>query len=219
MSNFGKIEFLANKSKELIEKQVASYRQKKIYASTIIGICIFFIPFFLKSVEDTNIWIQIFSVIPIILLLGVITIMLIRVFFTKPLFQSHSVEQFQVLVNKSHKDILLYEIGANTDSFKDNRKILRKANIAYNLGVTLTIVAVFISALLLLINVFINSETKENKAIIINKINQKIMLNYNNEPEDENDDLIIPSVPQDEREQLNEGMDTDIETSIPDSDD
>lgn len=45
------LEFLALNSKEVIEKQVDSYRQQHSYASTIIGFTVLFIPFFLNSLE------------------------------------------------------------------------------------------------------------------------------------------------------------------------
>ena len=38
MDELKHLEFLATKSKELIEKQVNSYRQQHSYASTIIGV-------------------------------------------------------------------------------------------------------------------------------------------------------------------------------------
>ena len=49
--------------------------------------------------------------------------------------------------------------------------------------------------------------------------NQNTMLNYIDDSEDESDEYIIPSVPPDEREQLNEGIETDIETSVLENDD
>lgn len=47
-------EFLAINSKEIIEKQVDSYRQQHSYAGTIIGFTVLFIPFFLNSLEGSR---------------------------------------------------------------------------------------------------------------------------------------------------------------------
>lgn len=47
-------EFLAINSKEIIEKQVDSYRQQHSYAGTIIGFTVLFIPFFLNSLDASR---------------------------------------------------------------------------------------------------------------------------------------------------------------------
>jgi hypothetical protein len=58
------LEFLAVNSKEIIEKQVDSYRQKHSYAGTIIGATALFIPFFIGSFDGTSQFIQFISIIP-----------------------------------------------------------------------------------------------------------------------------------------------------------
>ena len=58
MEDLKNLEFLAVNSKEIIEKQVDSYRQQHSYAGTIIGATALFIPFFLNSLDSTFIWIQ-----------------------------------------------------------------------------------------------------------------------------------------------------------------
>ena len=54
MEDLKHLEFLAENSKEIIEKQVDSYRQQHSYAGTIIGATALFIPFFLSSLENTT---------------------------------------------------------------------------------------------------------------------------------------------------------------------
>ncbi|MEO7046409.1 MAG: hypothetical protein ABI091_13950 [Ferruginibacter sp.] len=49
MEDLQHLEFLAVNSKEIIEKQVDSYRQQHSYAGTIIGATALFIPFFLSG--------------------------------------------------------------------------------------------------------------------------------------------------------------------------
>ncbi len=53
MEDFKNLEFLAVNSKEIIEKQVDSYRQQHSYAGTIIGATALYIPFFLGGFDGT----------------------------------------------------------------------------------------------------------------------------------------------------------------------
>jgi hypothetical protein len=68
-------EFLAINSKEIIEKQVDSYRQQHSYAGTIIGFTVLFIPFFLNSLDGTNQILQFISILPIALFISSIQLM------------------------------------------------------------------------------------------------------------------------------------------------
>ena len=65
MEDLKHLEFLAVNSKEIIEKQVDSYRQQHSYAGTIIGATALFIPFFLSSLDSTNQIIQFVLIVPI----------------------------------------------------------------------------------------------------------------------------------------------------------
>jgi len=49
MDDLRHLEFFAVNSKEIVEKQVDSYRQQHSYAGTIIGVTALFIPFYLSS--------------------------------------------------------------------------------------------------------------------------------------------------------------------------
>ena len=70
MEDLRHLEFFAVNSKEIVEKQVDSYRQQHSYAGTIIGVTALFIPFFLSSLAGTFHIIQIISIVPIGFLLG-----------------------------------------------------------------------------------------------------------------------------------------------------
>jgi len=85
-------EFLAINSKEVIEKQVDSYRQQHSYAGTIIGFTVLFIPFFLNSLAGSNQIFQFISILPIVLFIGSILLML-SIFRGKPLDQALSVRR------------------------------------------------------------------------------------------------------------------------------
>ena len=69
------LEFLAVNSKEIIEKQVDSYRQQHSYAGTIIGVTVLFIPFFLNGLTNTLQVIQFISIVPIVLFIVAILLM------------------------------------------------------------------------------------------------------------------------------------------------
>jgi len=127
MEDLRDLEFFATNSKKIVEKQVDSYRQQHSYAGTIIGVTALFIPFFLSSLVGTFHVIQFISVVPIALFIWAILLML-SIFRTKPLDQSYNVEKYQLLINKSYKEILLSEIEANTNSYTKNRLITEKGN-------------------------------------------------------------------------------------------
>lgn len=111
------LEFLAVNSKEIIEKQVDSYRQQHSYAGTIIGFTVLFIPFFLNSLNGTNRIFQLISSLSVGLFISSILLML-SIFRGKPLDQALSVIKYQTLVKKSYKEILLFEIEANKASHR-----------------------------------------------------------------------------------------------------
>lgn len=171
MCDFKDLEFLAGKSKEMIEKQVSAFRQKNTYAGTIMGMAALFIPFFLSGMNDSYFVIQLLSIIPVVLMIWAILIML-SILRTQPLDVAFKVEKFNELINEKYENILLYEIGANTSSFIDNRHISEKANNKYNFGVKLTIAALLLSVSLLLINKFYKPEIVA-KPIKVELINNK----------------------------------------------
>ena len=72
MEDLKHLEFLAVNSKEIIEKQVDSYRQQHSYAGTIIGATALFIPFFLSSLDNSFRVIQFALIIPIALFIPII---------------------------------------------------------------------------------------------------------------------------------------------------
>jgi Na+/melibiose symporter-like transporter len=166
MEDLRHLEFLAVNSKEIIEKQVDSFRQQHSYAGTIIGVTVLFIPFFLNGLDGTSQVIQFISIIPIACFI-VSILLLLSIFRTKPLDQAFSGKKYHELVNKTYRDILLYEIDANTNSYNKNTLLTEKKNRSYARGVSLTTVAIFISIVLLLVNKFITIEKAPAKVQII----------------------------------------------------
>lgn len=208
MNDLKDLEFLAAKSKEMVEKQIASYRQKHSNAGTIIGVTALFIPFFLNGLENAYKWVKILSLIPVSLLVYSVILML-GVLRTKLLYQFFSPEKFTELVNKGYEEVLLFEIGANRASFQDNKIIDRNINKKYNIGIKLTTIAIVISAILLLTNKFYQPEKSPTKVQLIN------LNSMSDKDKPKEKPRVIPTVPQSDRERLNEGIDKPQNTPPP----
>jgi len=167
MEDLRHLEFFAINSKEIVEKQVDSYRQQHSYAGTIIGVTALFIPFFLSNLVGTFHVIQFISVVPIALFIWAILLVL-NIFKTNPLDQAYNVEKYQVLLTKTYKEILLSEIEANTHSYSKNKIITEKGNKNYITAVRLTTVALLFSIVLLFANQFFKIEKVPTKVQVVN---------------------------------------------------
>ena len=161
------LEFLASNSKEIIEKQVDSYRQQHSYAGTIIGVTVLFIPFFFNGLDGTYRWTQYISIVPIAFFI-VAMLLLLSIFRTKPLDQAFSVEKYRDFLTKSYKEILLNEIEANVRSYNKNIIVTDKGNKRYSLGVNLITIALIIAIALLFANQFIKIEKGPTKVQVVN---------------------------------------------------
>ena len=167
------LDFLATKSKELVEKQIASYRQQHTTASSIIAIVALFIPLFINGLDDAYDWIKYVSIISVLLFVISICLLLFHVFRAHALNQALNFDEFQDLVNANDiEKTMLLEIGANKSSFQLNKKILIKRNKYYNSAVIMTICGIIISVTLLMINRFFKPNKKKapTQIEVINKI-------------------------------------------------
>jgi len=164
MEDLKYLEFFANNSKDILDKQVISYRQQHSFAGTIIGITALFIPFFLSSL-GAFLLIRYISVIPIALFIWAI-LLLLNLFKTKPLEQSYNVEKYQELLTKTYKEILLSEIETNLQSYKINKKITEKGNKQYIWAVKLITVALLFSIVLIFTNQFFKIEKVPRKFLV-----------------------------------------------------
>lgn len=160
------LEFLAINSKEIIEKQVDSYRQQHSYAGTIIGVTALFIPFLLSTFDTTISIIQFFLIAPIVLFIWAI-LLLLSIFRTKPLDQAFGVSKYKELLTKTFKEILSYEINANSRAYSTNKVVTEKGNKLYAMGIKLTTIALLISIVLMMVNKFIVIEETPAKVQII----------------------------------------------------
>ncbi len=171
MEDIKHLEFLAVNSKEIVEKQVDSYRQQHSYAGTVIGAAALFIPFFLNSLDGTYLWIQLISVIPVLLFIWAILLML-SIFRTKPLDQAFGVKKYKELLNKPYNEILLHEIEANTNSYTLNTSITVKGNKSYTKGIQLITIGLMISIVMMMANKFIAIEKAPTKVQVVNSNKQ-----------------------------------------------
>jgi hypothetical protein len=160
------LEFLAINSKEIVEKQVDSYRQQHAYAGTIIGAIAIYIPFFLSSLESTFQIIQFILVIPIGIFIWAILLML-SIFRTKPLDQAFNVTKYKELMVKPYKEILVYEMEANKRSFGINVIMTERGNKRYSYGVKLTTIALLTSIFLIMADKFIMIEKLHKKVELV----------------------------------------------------
>jgi len=166
MDDLRHLEFLAVNSKEIIEKQVDSYRQQHSYAGTIVGATALFIPFFLSSLDSTLRIIQLILIVPIALFIWSI-LLLLSIFRTKPLDQAFSVTKYKELKNKTFEEVLLYEINANTHSYGLNVIFTEKGNKRYANGIRLITIALIFSIVLMLASKFMDIEKKPTRVKVV----------------------------------------------------
>ena len=167
MDDLRNLEFLAINSKEIIEKQVDSYRQQHTYAGTIIGATALFIPFFLGGFDGTSQVVQFISIVPIACFICAILLML-GIFRTKPLDQAFNVTKYRDMLEKTYKEILLFEIEANARSYTINKIVTEKGNRRYSKGISLTIVALLFSIVLILVSKFVTIHKAPAKVQVVN---------------------------------------------------
>lgn len=160
MDQIDKLKFLNEKSNLLLERQIDSYRQNHAKAATIIGVIAIFIPFFLNGLSDATLVIKIISIAPVAVLCWAMWLLLMML-RSRPLFQGINLDMLDGLVNKEPVEIILYDIGLNRESYRDNLKLTEKPNRDYNRAVLLTIIAILFSSALLLTNNIAFSSTKK----------------------------------------------------------
>ena len=210
MSDYKDLEFLADRVRELLDRQISSYRTNHTKAGTIIGISSVFIPVFLFIIEKSPKIIQLLALIPIVIFLYSI-ILMINILRSRKLDQGFNQNQFDKLVNQDYEKILLYEIGAKKNSITDNQKITDKQNNRFNRGLIATVIAIIFSITLLLSNLIIN----QNNNTMSDETKNETPQTPNDGESDvsKTTDRVIPDVPKDERMPLNEGYEPKIDSS------
>jgi len=165
MTDYKDLEFLAERAKELLDRQISSYRANHTKAGTMIGICSINVPIFLFIIEKSPLIIQILAVIPIMIFLYSI-IQMIMILRSDQLYHGFNQDQFDELIKQDYESMLLYDIGAKKDSITDNQDVTKKQNKRFNRGLKATVLAIFLSITLLAANMVnnTNNKTMEKKA-------------------------------------------------------
>ena len=145
------IEYIANKSKELLSTQIDSYRSLHQKAGTVIAVAALFAPLFIFLVEKADLWMRITASILIIpLIIGILLLLL--TLRAKKLNQGFDETNFEDLINKDIDEVQTFEIAYNQYSIDRNKKILTKQNKKYNWGIGLIIITIILSIILLIID-------------------------------------------------------------------
>lgn len=156
-----KLQFLNERSDRMLDRQVESYRQIHAKSGTIIGVIALFIPFFLNGLDDASRLIKMLSVVPVAVLCWAMWLLLM-ILRSRPLFQGLNLDKLDTLINNTPQEVLLFDIGANRNSYRDNEVIMKKQNSEYNFAIRLTIIAIICSSVLLLVNkIFIEGKDKK----------------------------------------------------------
>ncbi|MBN8694100.1 MAG: hypothetical protein J0L69_12970 [Bacteroidetes bacterium] len=207
--------YLAEKSNQMIERQISSYRDKRSVASTIMGLCTLFIPFYLSGLFDSLFWIQIVAIFPLILVVLAI-FFLLKIYYMNSLEQGLALSKYDEAINKKHDEAILFEIAVNRDCYNANRPILDGATKNYEKGLSLTKWGIGLSIIVLSLNLYFRPSNNPEKIELVNPIIMTMGNNNNNsgnnqgnnnEPSIKTDPIVIPSTNPSDRERLSEGID------------
>ena len=156
------LEYIANKSKELLITQIESYRSIHQKAGTVIAVAALFAPLFLFLVEKAELWVRITASLLIIPLIAGIVLLLLTL-TTQKLNRGFDESNFDELLTKKLEDVHAFEISYNKYSVEKNDEILNKQNGKYNLGIRLIIISIILSIGLLIVDTTIKSNSSSNK--------------------------------------------------------
>ncbi|MCR1026083.1 hypothetical protein NQT66_14770 [Cellulophaga baltica] len=221
------LEFLVEKSRNLLQEQLKSYDSANNKAGVLISISALLIPIavtFISSTDSLPI-IKYLTLVPTGLMI-IALIYLLKVLMPKGLDHGFNFEQFDNQLNSTYKDLLLFEIGANRDSYSDNTKIVVRQNKNFKTGIKFIFSSAIIIFIIVTVSLFVPKtelKDKEKKEIVIeqldiNKLNIKSMSdnNSNNDSgsnsgqnqqsqQSTQETTSIPNVPREQRANLEKG--------------
>ncbi|PKG42814.1 DUF1385 domain-containing protein [Psychroflexus sp. MES1-P1E] len=203
------IEYIANKSKELLSTQIDSYRSLHQKAGTVIAVGALFAPLFLFLVEKAELWVRITASILITPLIAGIILLLLTL-TAKKLNQGYDESNFENLINQDIDEVQKIEIAYNKYSIEKNEKILTNQNKKYNWGIGLIIIAIILSIFLLILDTSIKNNSSHNK-----QNNTMAKDNKKTKTSSKTDSVKIVTLPKVDPKkviQLNEGVDPKKET-------
>jgi len=148
------LELIYNESKELLQKQIESYRNHHTKAGSIIGIITLFFPLFLFKIENATELIKYLSFIPLSFFVWS-TYLMMQILRSRLLDQGISPEEYDRLINSEYEELLLFAIGINRDSFIENQKVTEKQNSRFNNGLILLLIGIGVSIALVFLNLYL----------------------------------------------------------------
>lgn len=182
------IEFLVVKSRDLLQEQLKSYESAIYKAGILISISALMIPIavtFISSSDSLPI-IKYVTILPTGLMITAL-IFLLKVLMPKGLNHGFNFEQFNEQIDNTYKDLLLFEIGANRDSYKDNTDIVNRQNSNFKKGILLIFFSTLIIFILVTVSLFISNSDSKDKISIQNATIERLNINeLNIEPMNEN---------------------------------
>lgn len=212
------LEFLVIKSKELIVEQLKSYENSTNKSGILISISTLFIPLAITFISDNNdyLLVKILSVIPIGLTI-IALIFLLKVLKPKELSHGFNIDQFESQIDKSYDELMLFEIGANKSSYKDNFTVITEHTSYFKKGVNFIFAGSISIFLLITLKLFSeNSEDKKYDKIYINELNIKKMAETTSNTENQGNQsqqstqqaqtTLIPDVPRTQRAIIEKGQ-------------
>ena len=163
------LEFLVVKSRELLQEQLKAYENYTSKSGILISVSSLFIPFAISftTTNEVENKIKIISIFPVLLMIYSLFILL-KVLKPKGLDHGFNSEQFENLIPKKHTEVLLFEIGANKSSFRDNNSIVAEQSKNFKKGEKYIMISSISLILLTIINSF--STNTELKNININNL-------------------------------------------------
>ncbi len=150
------LKYIAEQSKELLQKQINCYGITNQKAGTVLAISALFAPLFLFLIERAQLWVSISAVIIIVpLIIGVI--LMLSILKAKELNRGYGESSFEELINKDIIEVYQNEITYNKYSIEQNDIILHDQKKKYNCGITLMIISIVLSIGLMDTSVILNS--------------------------------------------------------------
>jgi hypothetical protein len=203
------LEYISNKSKELLSTQIDSYRSLHQKAGTIIAVAALFAPLFLFLVEKAELWVRVSaSLLAVPLIVGII--LLILTLRAQKLNRGYDETNFVELLNQKLEDVHTFEIAYNKYSVENNDVILNKQNKKYNLGISFILTSIILSIGLLIVDTAtMNKDSNNNKS---NSIMAKDDKKTTSSDSGKKKIFTLPEVDPGKVKQLNEGVDSKKET-------
>lgn len=221
------LKFLVVKSRNLLQEQLKSYEGANNKAGILISISALLIPIAVTFISrsDTILIIKYITILPIALMICAL-IFLLKVLMPKGLDHGFNFDQFEIQINKKQNVLLLYEIGANKDSYSDNIAIVQRQNGNFKKGIILIFSSSILIFGLVTVSLFasnVKSDKIQIEEVIIKKIEidnlkMKTMSNNNSDSSSNGNQnqqnqqqttreqtTRIPNVPREQRANIEKG--------------